>query len=56
VNDFPQTFDALPPAEQHQEAAAIRRRSTGSGEIPNEAFKELAAKLFRAYDAEEAAS
>ncbi len=48
-------FDALSPAEQQQVAAEILRRSAGAGELPEAAFDELAADLFRGYDAEEAA-
>jgi len=55
VRDLLRAFDALPPAEQHQAATAILRRSAGSGEMPDAAYEELAAELFRAYDAEEAA-
>jgi hypothetical protein len=55
VSDLLRAFDALSPAEQHQVATIILRRSAGSGEIPDEAFNELAADLFRTFDAEEAA-
>ena len=55
VQDLLAAFDALPPAEQHQVAVEILRRWVGSGEMPEAAYDELAAELFRAYDAEEAA-
>lgn len=48
-------FEALPPAEQQQVAAEIIRRSSGTGDLPEAALDELAAELFRSYDAEEAA-
>jgi hypothetical protein len=49
-------FEALPAAEQQGVAAEILRRTAGTGELPEEALTELAAELFRAYDAEEAAN
>lgn len=49
------SFEALPPAEQQQVAAEILRRSAGTEDLPEEALHELAAELFRGYDAEEAA-
>jgi hypothetical protein len=48
-------FEALPAAEQHQVAAEILRRSFGTGDLPEESLHELAAEVFRGYDAEEAA-
>ena len=48
-------FEALPPAEQQRVAAEIIRRSSGHGDLPEAAYDELAAELFRSYDAEEAA-
>jgi hypothetical protein len=48
-------FDALSPAEQHQVAAEILRRTAGIGELTEEGLHELAAERFRGYDAEEAA-
>lgn len=48
-------FDALPPDEQHQVAAEILRRTAAADDLPEAAFDELAAELFRSYDAEEAA-
>jgi hypothetical protein len=47
-------FEALPAQEQHQVAAEIIRR-TADAELPEAAFDELAAELFRGYEAEEAA-
>ena len=49
-------FDSLPCLEQQQVAAEILRRTAGVGELPVAALEELAAELFRSYDAEEAAS
>jgi hypothetical protein len=46
VRDLLRAFDALTPAEQRQVA---------DGELPEAALDELAAELFRGYDAEEAA-
>ena len=48
-------FDSLPPPEQQQVAAEILRRTAGAGDLPEAALHELAAELFRSYDAEEAA-
>ena len=47
-------FDALPPVEQQQVAAEILRRTAEAGDLPDAALDELAAELFRGYDAEEA--
>jgi len=47
-------FETLSPDEQRQVAIEIVRQSAGLGSIPDEAFDELAADLFRSYDAEEA--
>jgi hypothetical protein len=55
ARDVLAAFDALCPADQQELAAAILRRSTGSGELSDVALDELAAELFRSYDAEEAA-
>lgn len=55
TRDLLAAFDALPPGEQQEVAAEIRRRLTLSGELPEAALDELAAELFRGYDAEEAA-
>jgi hypothetical protein len=46
-------FNALDPNEQQRVAVEILRRTAGSGELKDEAFDELAADLFRSYDAEE---
>jgi len=48
-------FDALPASEQRQVAAEILRRTSGTGELPEEALYELADEVFRMYDAEESA-
>jgi hypothetical protein len=48
-------FDGLPPDEQQQVAAEILRRTAAADDLPDAAFDELAAELFRGYDAEEAA-
>jgi hypothetical protein len=48
-------FNALAPEEQQQVAVEILRRSTGTGDLNEETFDELAAEMFRRYDAEEAA-
>jgi hypothetical protein len=48
-------FEALPPAEQREVVAEILRRNTEYGDLPEAALDELAAELFRTYDAEEAA-
>jgi hypothetical protein len=47
-------FDALPLADQQQVAVEILRRTAQAGDLPDTALDELAAELFRAYDAEEA--
>jgi hypothetical protein len=48
-------FDALPPDEQRQVAAEILCRTAAAGDLPETALDELAAELFRGYEAEEAA-
>ena len=48
-------FDALPLDDQQQVAVEILRRTADAGNLPEMAPDELAAELFRAYDAEEAA-
>lgn len=48
-------FDALPPDEQQQVAAEIFRRTPTAGDLPEAALDELAAELFRSYEAEEEA-
>jgi hypothetical protein len=55
ARDLLAAFDALPPEEQRQVAAEILRRTAPAGDLPDAAFEELAAELFRGYDAEEAA-
>jgi hypothetical protein len=54
MRDVLRAFDALPPAEQNQVAAEILRRWTPDEDLPGAALDELAAELFRGYDAEEA--
>jgi hypothetical protein len=46
-------FESLDPAEQQQVAVEILRRSAAMGELNNQGFDELAADVFRSYDAEE---
>jgi hypothetical protein len=53
--DLLRAFDTLSPAEQQQVAAEILRRTAAADDLSDAAFDELAADLFRAYDAEEAA-
>jgi hypothetical protein len=55
VRELLRTFEALPAAEQHEAAVEILRRSTPGDGLPDAALDELAADLFRGYDAEEAA-
>jgi hypothetical protein len=55
VRDLLRVFESLSPAEQHEVATEILRRCTADGPLPDAALDELAAELFRAYDAEEAA-
>jgi hypothetical protein len=55
ARDLLTAFDALDPAEKQQVAAEILRRSAGLDDLRNDTFDELAAELFRGYDAEEAA-
>ena len=54
VRDMLAAFDGLSPAEQQQVAAELLRRSVAAGDLPEAALHELAAELFRGYDAEEA--
>jgi hypothetical protein len=56
ARDVLAAFDALSPAEQHQVAAEILRRSGGGDELSEATLDELAAELFRGYDAEDAVS
>lgn len=53
VRDLLRAFDALPLAEQNQMAVEILRRCTLDESLPDAALDELAAELFRGYDAEE---
>lgn len=46
-------FDALAPEEQREVANEILRRTAPLEELPEAALDELAAELFRGYDAEE---
>jgi hypothetical protein len=46
-------FESLSEAGQHQVAAEILRRTAKADDIPDAALDELAAELFRNYDAEE---
>ncbi len=55
ARDLLAAFDALPPSDQQQVAAEILRRTATTGDLPDGAFDELAAELFRGYEAEEAA-
>ena len=48
-------FDALPDAEKQAAAAEILRRAPTGGDVPESALDGLAAELFAALDAEEAA-
>jgi len=53
--DVLKAFDALAPADQHEVAAEILRKTAPGGPLPDAAFDELAAELFRRYDGEDAA-
>jgi hypothetical protein len=53
AHDVLAAFDALDQQEQHHVAVEILRRSAGTDELTDEAFDELAADVFRGYDAEE---
>lgn len=53
VRDLLQAFDALSPDEQKQMAVEILRRCVPDESLPDAALDELAADLFRSYDAEE---
>jgi hypothetical protein len=55
ARDVLKAFEALAPAEQQQVAAEILRRTAPEGDLPEAALDELAAELFRGYEAEEAA-
>lgn len=56
ARDILTAFDTLSPAEQHQVTAEILRRSVADDALPDVAFDEMAAELFRAYDTEEVAA
>jgi hypothetical protein len=53
VRDLLRTFESLSPAEQHQTATEILRHCALDDSLPDGALDELAAELFRSYDAEE---
>ncbi len=53
MRELLQAFDALPPLEQKEMAGEILRRCTVDESLPDAALDELAADLFRSYDAEE---
>jgi hypothetical protein len=55
ARDLLNAFDALDPAEKREVAVEILRRSMGAGELPDQAFDDMAAELFVGYDAEETA-
>jgi 5-methylcytosine-specific restriction endonuclease McrBC regulatory subunit McrC len=55
AQDLLKVFDSLAAAEQHEVAVEILRRTTSADDIPDAALDELAAELFRSYDAEESA-
>jgi len=55
VRDLLATFDTLSPDDRQQAAAEILRRTAATHDLPETALDELAAELFRSYDAEEAA-
>jgi hypothetical protein len=55
IRELLRAFDALDPTEQHLVATEILRRCTSDESLPDAALDELAADLFRVYDAEEAA-
>lgn len=56
VHHLLNSYDALPPAEQHEAAVEILRRAalSAEGDIPEAGLVELADELFQALDAEEA--
>lgn len=55
ARDLLAAFDALNPAEKQQAVREILRRAAGVDALPGDSFEELAAEVFRGYDAEEAA-
>lgn len=54
ARDFLAAFDALPVDAKQEVAAEILRRAAAAGELSDPALDELAAEVFRGYDAEEA--
>ncbi|HTU17815.1 MAG TPA: CRISPR-associated endonuclease Cas2 [Gemmataceae bacterium] len=55
VQQLLNAFDNLPETDKHEAVAEILRRVSASveGDVPESALNELAAELFRSYDAEE---
>jgi hypothetical protein len=53
VQQFFNAFDSLSEADKHEAAVEILRRWLPDGDVPDAALDELAAELFRSYDAEE---
>jgi hypothetical protein len=53
VQHFLNAFDSLSEADKHEVAVEILRRWLPDGDVPDAALDELAAELFRSYDAEE---
>lgn len=53
ARDLIATFDALAPEEQQEVAVVMLRRTAPADDLPEAAMDELAAELFRGYDAEE---
>jgi hypothetical protein len=56
AHDILAAFDALGPSDKQQVAVEILRRSAGIDQLTDQSFDEMAAELFRSYDAEESAS
>ena len=56
ARDLLDAFEALDPIDRQEVVAEILRRSAGANGLSDESFDELAAELFRGYDAEESAS
>lgn len=53
VQQLLNAFDSLSEADKHEVAVEILRRWLPDGDVPDAALDELAAELFRSYDAEE---
>lgn len=53
VQQFLNTFDSLSEADKHEVAVEILRRWLPDRDVPDASLDELAAELFRSYDAEE---